>query len=166
MDPDGEVGAPTARVPRHDRRAPGQLPVGLGHERRGALVAGRHDADAGAFERVEQAEEGLAGHGEGIPDAGRPEGVGDEPADRPRAGVDDRFEVSGPEARLGTARWSSRERRPSVSGASARLASRVDGVSGGLGQLGRLGRRGFGCGCDGVDLGGRLVRRVRRRARS
>ena len=89
------LAAPTARVPRHDRRPPGQLAVRLGHERRRALVAGRHDADAGPFERVEEAEEGLAGHGEGVPDAGRPEGVGDEPADGPRAGVDDRLEVGG-----------------------------------------------------------------------
>ena len=51
---------PTARVPRQTAGSPGQLAVGLGHERRGALVAGRDDPDPGALEGVEQAEERLA----------------------------------------------------------------------------------------------------------
>ena len=93
VDPDGEVGRADRARPEAHRRPPGQLAVRLGHERRGAFVAGRDDADAGPFERVEEAEEGLAGHREGVPDAGRPERVGDEPADGPRPGVDDRLEV-------------------------------------------------------------------------
>jgi enoyl-CoA hydratase/carnithine racemase len=189
VDPDGEVGRADRPGPEAHRRSPGQLPVGLGHERRGAFVARRHDADAGAFERVEQAQKGLAGHGEGIPDAGRAEGVGDEPADGPRAGVDDRFEVGrshgvgrsgGVGRRLDTrVRLGGHGlgvvvcrvgRRHVVDGFDGLLGngghrlrrlpgldSRVDGVSRGLGRLGRLGRRGFGCGCDGVDLGGRLI---------
>ena len=68
-----------------------------------ALVAGRDDPDPGPFERVEQAEERLAGNREGVPDAGRAEGVGDEPADGPRPGVGHRLEVGGSRWSAGTA---------------------------------------------------------------
>ena len=50
-----------------------------------ALVTGRHDADAGVAQGVEQPEERLAGHREGVPDAGGTQRIGDEPPDRPRA---------------------------------------------------------------------------------
>ena len=74
VDPDREVRA--ADGPRREarRRSAGQLAVGLGHERRGALVAGRDDADPDVAERIEQPEERLAGHGERVPDAGRAQG--------------------------------------------------------------------------------------------
>ena len=55
----------------------------LGHERGPALVAGRDDPDAGLRQGVEQAEEALAGHGEGDRHAGRVERIGDEPTDGP-----------------------------------------------------------------------------------
>ncbi len=81
VDADGEVrGADGARR-EADRRAAGQLAVGLGHERRRPLVAGADDPDAGGVEALEQAEEALARHGERVADADGTEGVGDEPAD-------------------------------------------------------------------------------------
>ena len=54
----------------------------LGHERRGSLVTARDDADAGGFEGIEQPEEGLAGHREGVADTGGAQRIGDEPTDR------------------------------------------------------------------------------------
>ena len=86
VDPDGRGSRRRRRgSPRHDRRPAGQLAVGLGHERGGALVAGRDDPDPGALEGIEEAEERLARDGERVPDAGGAEGVGDEPADGARA---------------------------------------------------------------------------------
>ena len=79
--PIARFAAPTARVASADRRAAGELAVGLGHERRRSLVAGADDPDAGRVEALEQAEEALAGHGERVADADGAEGVGDEPAD-------------------------------------------------------------------------------------
>ena len=79
--------------PEADRRATGQLPVGLGHERGGALVAGRDDPDPGAVERVEQPEERFAGDGERVADAGGAERVGDEATDGSRPDRDDRLEL-------------------------------------------------------------------------
>ena len=86
------VWMPIARLARADRaradarRGPaGQLPVRLGHERGAALVAGGDDPDPGVAERIEQPEERLAGDRERVADAGRAQGVGDEPADRPRS---------------------------------------------------------------------------------
>ena len=71
------VWMPIARLARPDgaraeagRRPAGQLAVGLGHERGAALVARGDDADAGVAEALEQAEEALAGHREGVADAG------------------------------------------------------------------------------------------------
>ena len=85
--PIARFAAPTARVPRQAAGRPGQLAVGLGHERRRTLVAGGDDADAGVAEGVEEAEERLAGHREGVADAGAAQGVGDEAPDGPRPGV-------------------------------------------------------------------------------
>ena len=62
--------------------------MGLGHEGRGALVAGRHDPDPDIAERIEQAEERFAGHGERVPDAGSTQGGRDVSTDRDRAGRD------------------------------------------------------------------------------
>ena len=82
MDADRKVGATDGSRPQADGRAPSQLAMGLGHERGRALVTGRDDADAGGFERIEQTEEGLTGHREGIADTGRAQRIGDEPTDR------------------------------------------------------------------------------------
>ena len=135
VDADREVRR--ADGPRADarRRSAGQLAVGLGHERGGALVASRDDADARLVEPLEQAEEALAGHGEGVPDADRSEGVRDEAADGPsRGGVAGAAVRRAPER----ARWArpAQVRRPaSADGASS-------GVSGvGRGRLGLHGRR-------------------------
>ncbi len=57
VDPDGQVGPAHGTRPEADRRSAGELTVGFGHERGGALVAGRDHPDARALERVEQAEE-------------------------------------------------------------------------------------------------------------
>ena len=111
--------------PEADRRAAGQLAVRLGHERGGALVARRDDADPGGLEGVEQAEERLAGHGEGVADAGRAERVGDEPADGPRSGrrrparLRARSAASGSTSVVGSARRARRSAR----GGSARLGA-------------------------------------------
>ena len=81
MDADREVRGADGAGRETDRRAAGQLAVGLGHERRGALVAGADDPDAGGVEALEQAEEAFARHGERVADADGAEGVGDVPAD-------------------------------------------------------------------------------------
>ena len=86
VDPDGEVGGTDRPRRKARRRAAGELAVGLRHERGGAFVAGRNEADPGLLQSVEEAEEALAGNGEGVPDAGCAEGLGDDPADRSRAG--------------------------------------------------------------------------------
>ena len=62
--------------------------MGLGHERGATLVARSDHPDAGLTERVEQAKEQFAGHGEGVADAGAAQGVGDEAPDRARPVVD------------------------------------------------------------------------------
>ena len=93
MDADPEVGA-TDRTGAERHRGPaGQLAMRLGHERGRAFVACRDDADPGALEGIEQAEERLARDREGVADAGRAQRVGDEPADGPRAFCDDGCEV-------------------------------------------------------------------------
>ena len=83
VDADREVGGADGARADGRGRAAGELAVGLGHERGGALVAGGDDPDAGGVEALEQAEEALAGHGEGVADADGAEGVRDEPADGP-----------------------------------------------------------------------------------
>ena len=87
------VWIPIARLAAPDRAGPeargrpaGQLPVRLGGERGGALVARRDDADPRRVQRVEHRQEALAGDGERDPDAGRPQGRGDQLGDRRRAG--------------------------------------------------------------------------------
>ena len=81
--PIARLAPPTARVREACRRSSGQLSVGLRHERGPALVTRRHDPDARVPEGVQQAEERLARHGEGVADAGRPQGIGDEPPHGP-----------------------------------------------------------------------------------
>jgi hypothetical protein len=61
--------------------------VSLGHERRAALMTGGDDPDPGVAQAVEQAEERLAGHREGVADPSRAQGIGHEPAHGPRPGV-------------------------------------------------------------------------------
>ena len=87
MDPDGQIRATDSARPERDGGAPGQLSMSLGHERGGTLVPGGDDPDAGVLEDVEQPEERLSGHREGVPDARGAESVGDEPAHRPRSGL-------------------------------------------------------------------------------
>src|SRR4029079_10675058 len=83
MDADREIGrADRARADGRGRAA-GELAVGLGHERGGALVARGDAPDAGGVETLEEAEEALAGHGERVPDADGAQGVRDEPPDGP-----------------------------------------------------------------------------------
>ena len=91
------------RGSRGRRRAAGQLAVGLGHERGGALVAGGDDPDPGALEGVEQAEERLARDGEGVADAGRAE-----------ASAMKRPTVRGPSATAGSRSGSARRARLGV----------------------------------------------------
>ena len=93
MDADGQVGPADGARAEADRRPAGQLSVGLGHEGGRTLVARGDDPDPRALERVEQAEEGFARDREGIADAGRAQGVGDESADRPWTGHDLRLRV-------------------------------------------------------------------------
>ena len=78
VDPDRQVGRPDRARPEAGRRSAGQLSVGLGHERGRALVPGRDDADPGVAERLEDAEEALAGDGERVADAGGAQGLGHE----------------------------------------------------------------------------------------
>ncbi len=116
VDPDGQVGAADGAGAEAGSGAARQLPVRLGHERGTALVAGRHDPDPRVGERVEEAEERLARHGERVPHAGGAQAVGDEPADGPRLGGLHGFGLGrvgldGPGARLG-ARLAARARRP------------------------------------------------------
>ncbi len=107
VDPDREVGGAHAAGPDRSGRAARQLAVRLGHERGGTLVARGDDPDPGGLEPFEQAEEALARDGEGIPDAGGAQGVGDEPTDGSRPGGlvrcrrFDRWLVSGRRGRLG-----------------------------------------------------------------
>ena len=86
VDPDREVRRSDGPRPQGDRRAAGQLPVGLGHECSRTLVAGRDDPDPCPIETLEKTEEALAGHREGISHPGGAKRIGDEPADRARAG--------------------------------------------------------------------------------
>jgi hypothetical protein len=67
--------------------------VRLGHERGGALVARRDDADAGALERIEQAKERFARDGEGVADPRGAEGISDVAADGARTGLDGGLEL-------------------------------------------------------------------------
>ena len=85
VDADGEIRGPDAARAEADGGSTRELAVGLGHERGAALVAGGDDADAGITERVEEAQERFAGHGERVADAGAAQGVGDEAADGPWA---------------------------------------------------------------------------------
>ena len=78
VDPDRQVGRPNRARPEAGRRSAGQLSVGLGHERCRALVPGRDDADPDVAERLEDAEEALAGDGERVADAGGAQGLGHE----------------------------------------------------------------------------------------
>ena len=167
VDADRQVRAADGARAEADRRATGQLPVGLGHERGGAFVARPDDADPGALERVEQAEEGFAGDGEGVADTGRAESVGDEPADGPRSGLDDGLGVRvgrllgrGRWARLRAPRLRSRlrsrsARRPgrprrsaallaaaSTVGPSTAAAQSISSVSGSAGAASTASRRG------------------------
>ena len=119
--PIARFAAPTARVAEAGGRAAGELGVGLGHERGGALVAGRDDADAGGLEALEQAEEALARDGEGLADAGGAKRVGEEPAD-------------GPRRRRQRLRRGSARGRPRSARSARRRARR-------LGRLGRARRR-------------------------
>ena len=121
---------PTARVARHAAGPAGQLAVGLGHERRAALVTRRHDPDAGVTEGVEQAEERLAGHGEGVADAGGAQRVGDEPTHGPGTdgGLD--FGRGGVLGRIGVLGHGRVVRRGSILGRG--------GVVGRLGGQGRV----------------------------
>ncbi|GIW20177.1 MAG: hypothetical protein KatS3mg065_0473 [Chloroflexota bacterium] len=77
VEGDGEVAGPDGAG--HDDRggATGELPVGLGHEARPGLVAGGDDGDADGVEGVEERQEALARHGEGVPEPGSPEGSGE-----------------------------------------------------------------------------------------
>ena len=93
VDADGEVRATDRARPERDRRASGQLAVRFGHERGRAFVTRRDDPDPGALEGIEQAQERLAGHGEGVSDARGTEDVGDVAADRPGTFGHRRFEV-------------------------------------------------------------------------
>ena len=83
VDPDREIRGPDAARAEADGGSTRELAVGLGHERGAALVASGDDADAGIAERIEEAEERFAGHGERVADAGAAQGVGDEAADGP-----------------------------------------------------------------------------------
>ena len=86
VDPDREVRGTYAPGPHARRRAAGELPVGIGHERGAVLMAGCDDPDAGVLDALEQAQEALARHGERKADTRRAERIGDEAAHRPRPG--------------------------------------------------------------------------------
>ena len=156
VDPDREVGGADGARAERRRRPAGELAVGLRHERGRALVARGDDADPGRLEALEQAEEALAGHRERVADAGGPQGVGDEPADGPRAGLGRR--VGGFAARRRARRptrhrgrhLAARLRRAADSAlaAPARRRDRVDGgVSVAFGQV-RVGVDVLGCRLD------------------
>ena len=123
VDADREVGGADGARADGRGRAARELAVGLGHERGGALVARGDDPDAGGVEALEQAEEALAGHGEGVADADGAEGVGDEPTDGPgrrrqrlRSGLGGRGLAR--LARLGVGRRLGRLRRARLGGGS------------------------------------------------
>ena len=82
---------PTARVARQTAGRPVSCPCASAMNAAAALVAGRDDADPGAFEGVEEPEERLARYGERVADARRAELVGDVAPDGPWTGVDGRF---------------------------------------------------------------------------
>ena len=121
-----------------------------------ALVAGGDDPDPGRVEALEQAEEALAGHGEGVADAGGAKGVRDEPADGARCRSGSGGSAVRPRSALGSASARRRCCGGSVGG-SARgsrlglVAPSVDPAGSGSGGSARLGA---------VRLGGRLGRRV------
>ena len=129
--PMARLAAPTARVPRHTAGRPVSCPWASAMNAAAPSWRVATTRMPAAFERVEQAEEGLAGHGEGVPDAGRAERVGDEPADGPRAGVDDRLEV-GRSHGVG---------RSGGVGGARRRARRLGSVGRRLGVGRRVGRR-------------------------
>ena len=80
VDADREVGRADRSGPDARRWSTGQVPVGLGHERRSALVARGDHPDPDLVQGLEQTEEGLARHGERVANAGHPERVRHEPA--------------------------------------------------------------------------------------
>ena len=69
--PTAALAAPTARETATICGPAGGLGEGLGHERRGTLVARGHDADAGLGQVVEQGQDGLRRHREAEAGAGR-----------------------------------------------------------------------------------------------
>ncbi len=91
VDADAEVRGTDRSRREADGGPAGQLAVRLGHECRPAFVTGRDDADAGAFEGVEEPEERLARDGEGVADTRCPQLVGDVAPNGPWTGIDDRF---------------------------------------------------------------------------
>ena len=99
MDPDREVRRADRARAEADRRTTGQLSVGLGHECCAALVSRGDDPDPGVAERIQDAKEGLARNGEGVPDARGSQRVGDEPPDGSRTRRD-RFGFRLPRARV------------------------------------------------------------------
>ena len=87
VDPDRQVRGADGSGPECRSRSTSELAVGFGHERRGAFVADRDDADAGGLESFQETEEALARHGEGVANPGGAKGIGDESPDGPRAGL-------------------------------------------------------------------------------
>ena len=171
VDPDGEVGRSHGPRPKAHRRTAGQLPIGLGHERRPALVAGRDDPDPGSLECVEDAEERLTRHGEGHADTGGAQRLGDEPADGPRLGW---------LGRLGSRRFGGQSARPSPASRRGLRLGEPGSTSGSTSSSGLAGASGhrlrLGLGldplrvrdrCTGSVAGiGRVPARVRVRLRA
>ena len=85
VDADRQVRAADRSRRETGGRSTGQLSVRLRHEGRAALVTSRHDPDAGVAQGIQQPQERLAGHREGIPDTGGTQHIGDEPPNGPRA---------------------------------------------------------------------------------
>ena len=129
MDPDGQVGGPYGARPEADGRTAGQLAMGLRHERGRTLVAGRHDPDPGTLEGVEQAQEGLTGNGEGVPDAGAAERVRDEAADGVGPIIRRRGRGSSSDSGASAARSGSSAASSGSSAASSGSARRGSGAS-------------------------------------
>jgi hypothetical protein len=70
VDADGEIRRSDGPGGEARGRTTRELAIRLGHEGGARLVAGRDHVDAGRLEPLEQAEEALAGHGEGVSHAG------------------------------------------------------------------------------------------------
>ena len=93
VDADRQVCGADRPRPEADRGSAGQLAMRFGHECGCSLVPRGDDADPGGLEGVEEPEERLTGDRERVANARGPEGVGDEAADRARAGLDGRLRI-------------------------------------------------------------------------